>query len=170
MTEIIQADADHITITDRSAVIVMDAEWPMDRDAPPPEQVRRLTEPCETCKGRGYVGHDSLMTSTTWKACPDCHNGKPTFTLHQTKPWPWVDEDGDEAIQTIHLGDGWAITDVLPIYDMHDKEWPVPSAVIGGSLDNVGIQGPPGTPIKVITLPSAARPGQYAILCEQEAS
>ena len=252
MTEIIQADADQITITEppcrrcghpdsdhrtrpqpagspdqfrrpcncgecpdiineldtRSAVIVMDGErcecngglheqgrcaaaWPvMPGEATyPPEQVRRLTEPCETCKGRGYVGHDSLMTSTTWKACPHCYDGKPTFTLHQRviEPHKYTEksararlqrrrENDDELFMIemdgdwytgrfIDLGDGWVITDVLPITERNDRS--ETRLVFLNEVGNAYLYDPTNTINVPLDMPSAARPGQYAIIAEQ---
>jgi len=114
-------DADQITITDRFVVIVMDGE-----NAGPPEQVRRLTEPCQTCDGKGqepcgqepeahYNGDDCFYgcNAEFMVLCPQCRGGKPTFTLHQR-----CDCGGSDACLercengVVDLGDGWTITDV----------------------------------------------------------
>ena len=130
MTETLTVDADRITITDarchrckllvngafgdrdsvchclsephystRSAVIVVDG----------PEQVRRLTEPCDTCWGNQVeplLDKDGDLAGWSDDPCPDCRDGKPTFRLNRLVP-------GFKHIKT-ELGGGWVITDVQP--------------------------------------------------------
>jgi len=94
----------------------------------PPEQVRRLNGPCSMCGGE----YDEAFQWRDWQTveriqdCPDCHNGKPTFTLHQR-----CEHGMTQALAisrgavcskcrnngVIDLGDGWIITDVLPRAD-----------------------------------------------------
>ena len=108
--------------TPRSAVIVMDAAgcahchetgdtsdgrpcWKCngrgyhDR---PPEQVRRLTEPCGHFDWEPAAGYG--------RSCAICHDGKPTFTI-DVYPSDWTENWRHD------LGDGWIITDVLPRAD-----------------------------------------------------
>ena len=199
-------DADQITITEpRSAVIVMDGEMqeitePVTRKIASvsrdnrdvlggditvrsaltsmPEQVRRLTEPCQTCKGRGYVGHDSLMTSTTWEVCPaGCHEGKPTFTLHQRcvpmcvngTVGRWADGhpcgycDGSGVID---LGDGWTITEVLPMHDGGTKLDTYPPDAFYWTKGEGWWRDSQFD--KIVTMPPAAKPGMFVVFAEQE--
>jgi hypothetical protein len=62
----------------------------------PPEQIRALTEQCQTCDSLVSIGDGQVLdrdggrwVSGRWRArwepfvCPDCHEGHPTFTLQQ---------------------------------------------------------------------------------------
>ena len=230
MTEIIQADADRVTITERyaascgcdrnitpkmggeaecirhgiqqyvpvrSAVIVMDGECHghcgphMDCTGTTatsmPEQVRRLTEPCQTCDGTTdvYCADDDVFPDF----CTDCRDGKPTFTLHQRviEPHKYTEksararlqrrrENDDELFMIemdgdwytgrfIDLGDGWVIRDVLPITERNDRS--ETRLVFLNEVGNAYLYDPTNTINVPLDMPSAARPGQYAIIAEQ---
>jgi len=178
-------DPDRITITDpecsalhrypkrcsqcppRSAVIVMDGEptdnWhhtdPRHYERQPPEQIRVLTEPCETCDGKGEVpgyGYGDLLFT-----CLECHRGKPTFTLHQGRSG-WCRD----------LGDGWTIIDVLPVVDVPGDDYPDDApgrfayVSTSSNLREVDRSDPSDTYIS--PAPPAAKPGKFVVFAEQE--
>ena len=83
----------------------------------PPEQVRRLTEPCQTAAASlsdPHAGHD-------------CRDGRPTFTLHQrfveatrcvdAHPFDHRHCSANTHERVVDLGSGWVVTDVQPCDD-----------------------------------------------------
>ena len=222
-------DADQITITERcvhgadgltyccpdlgsrSAVIVMDGEInPMrtvmgpEANIIPPEQVRRLTEPCQTCGGHPWslrlicCGHEDEPAPgrTSWDeinairnsyieaeghdrqaiivACPDCHKSKPTFTLHQrcehlvmrqaSNSQPICIRCLDAGV--IDLGDGWTITEVLPMHDGGTKLDTYPPDAFYWTKGEGWWRDSQFD--KIVTMPPAAKPGMFVVFAEQE--
>lgn len=192
---------------------------------PPPEQVRRLTEPCQTCGGLTWMAEYNGMDPKPRRfRCTKCRGGKPTFTLHQrcgppverggtcdwggcnldAPHWRWADDLAEwlpvcdqhveperrhavapGAIGTPHLilppqphvidlGDGWVITDVLLIVDaVLDGGYRTPDRpvieIISPTYRRLWYWGERHQQWqhKYVTLPPAARSGQFAVFCEQ---
>ena len=192
-------DPDRITITDpecsalhrypkrcsqcppRSAVIVVDGE-PMsvfynrvhngDHEIELPEQIRVLTEPCETCDGKGKVpgmnhGYGDLLFT-----CLECHRGKPTFTLHM-REFTLHMRDGQPFRPVRHdLGDGWTIIDVLPIVDVPGDDYPDDApgrfAYVSASSNLREVDRSDPSDTFICSAPPAAKPGKFVVFAEQK--
>ena len=162
-----------------------------------PEQVRRLIEPCQTCDGHPWslrlicCGHEDEPAPgrTSWDeinairnsyieaeghdrqaiivACPDCHNGKPTFTLHQRCGCGGSDACLDRCENGfIDLGDGWTITEVLPMHDGGTKLDTYPPDAFYWTKGEGWWRDSQFD--KIVTMPPAAKPGMFVVFAEQE--
>jgi hypothetical protein len=129
---------------------------------------KALDRPCDTCNGFGTI-HDTGDSVANAYPCPNCINGRDTFTL-EVGDWNQADhtvESYCELVTTLRVSirEGMVLSIYGNDHEHYDTSW-IEIWPDGSTLLFVWSEGRAEHFSEHITLPPDARPGMWAVLLD----